>query len=465
MTNSPATETAHIPDGLEALIPAYLGRQRWYAGSDAPRPEDVRVRAARALALPGGAEDAGLVEVVLHQLIVEADGAVYQLLIGERPGGIPAEFLHSQEDAVLGLVGTRSFYDAVVHPELSRQLLEIISGGAERASRVRRVTAEQSNTSLVFDDRVILKLFRRLSAGANPDIEVTSALAEVGFAHVAAPVATWRWDGWDLAFAQRYLVGGSEGWALALTSLRDLYNSALENPAEAGGDFAGEATRLGHMTAEMHLAMVSAFGVDPSGLAAERWPALLDNIENRLRPAIEMLGGDEDLAGPATSLLARFRAVSDPGPALRVHGDYHLGQVMQTDDGWYVLDFEGEPARSLDERVASTSALKDTAGMVRSFSYAARFALRERDEAEIPRLSKLGTAWEAHNRQAFVDGYRRYAGIGEVLPSPDQVTTVLEAYELDKALYELAYEQAYRPDWISIPLSAIRGLLSDRQKG
>ena len=185
----------------------------------------------------------------------------------------------------------------------------------------------------MFDDRLILKLYRRLHDGRNPDVEVTSALAAAGFDHVALPLVTWREEPYDLAFGQQFLAGGSEGWALALTSLRDFYNSTCEHPAEAGGDFANEARRLGRMTAEMHLALAETLGVveRPGGHGRM---ALLHRADRR--PA-----GRRRPTWPVATCWPRpsccwpdLRAVDDPGPAIRVHGDYHLGRSWRpTPDG------------------------------------------------------------------------------------------------------------------------------------
>ena len=442
-----------LPAGVEALLPAYLGRQRWYAGSPHPAAGDVGVVVAGELVTTMGAGRR------LLWALVDGEGSRYQVLIGERPGDQPADFLNGHEGAVLGIVGRSYYYDATLDPDLALALLAVVSGGIESAQRVRPVSAEQSNTSLVYDDRIILKLFRRLLKGANPDVEVTTALDRAGFDHVAAPVAHWRRHGQDLAFAQRFLAGGSEGWALALTSLRDLYAASTGDPAEVGGDFSAEAGRLGRMTAEMHLAMAAAFGVERRALAERWWPLLLDSVEERLRAVVaEIGGGPRDAVAPFVTAL---RAVGDPGPAIRVHGDYHLGQVMRTDAGWYVLDFEGEPARSLEERMRPSSPLKDVTGMVRSLQYASHFVLGERSDDEVADLEPLAEAWEWHNRDAFLSGYRRARGIDSLLP-PDTATwaAVLAAYEMDKALYELDYERAYRPDWAPIPLGAITRMLA-----
>jgi maltokinase len=447
--------TEPLPDGLEGLIPSYLGVQRWFAGAGAPKPDGLQVARSQALwsaSAPG---------FRLWHAIADVDGATYQLLIGERPAGDRVDFLHGREEAVLGSLGSSLFYDAVLDSELARALLEVASGGAERAKLARPIGAEQSNTSLVFDDRLILKVFRRLHAGPNPDVEVTTSLAAAGFEHVATPLVTWQEEPYDLAFGQQFLAGGSEGWALALTSLRDFYNSADDFPGEAGGDFAAEASRLGHMTAEMHLALAAAFGTEPGTRSRASWETLVDRIEACLDAAREVAGSD--LSETARPLIARLRAVTDPGPGIRVHGDYHLGQVMETDTGWYVLDFEGEPARPLGERTAMTSPLKDVGSMLRSFDYAARYALTERTADELADLEPRAEAWEAHNRQAFLEGYREVAGIDSLLAGPTSTPVVLLAYELDKALYELDYERSHRPDWVPLPLGAIHRLVDGGQ--
>lgn len=447
MSDRPAVTT--LPDGVGRLIPGFLGRQRWFSGA---APDAVTLVDADELATSAAGA---------HRLlwaIVEAPpgGARYQILIGERPNGEHAEFLNGHEPLVLGSVGDRYYYDATVDPELMLAWLCVITDGAAIADRVRPVGAEQSNTSLVYDNDRIAKLFRRLQEGRNPDVEVTEALAAVGYAHVAAPVAVWQRGGTDLAFVQQYLAGGTEGWALALASLRNLYSVRPDNPADAGGDFAHEAARLGQVTAEMHLAMATAFGVDRDKFVAEGWPMVLAEIDDQLRQEVGAA-----ITGSAGRLLEQLAAVEDPGPAIRVHGDYHLGQVMRTDTGWYVLDFEGEPVRDKAQRLAFTSPFKDVTGMLRSFHYAAHFVLQEQDGHEQEKLRPLADGWEQHNRAAFLDGYFGTALVTDLLPErPDVRDIVSLAFELQKALYELAYERAYRPSWVAIPTAAIQRMLA-----
>jgi maltokinase len=444
-----------LPAGLAELVPAYLGRQRWYAGRRELGPGDVEIVETRELCSTAGGRHR------LHWIIVGADGDRYQLLVGERPDGEPAPFLNGNESAFLGVNGESYFYDAVTDAELALQLLPVVTAGVEYAERVRPISAEQSNTSLVFDDRIIVKFFRRLLHGPNPDVETTTALAGAGFEHVARPIARWRQSEVDFAFAQDFLAGGTDGWALAQTSLRDFYNSDADLPGEAGGDFSGESRRLGRVTAELHAAMAEVWGVDRDRLAAGEWVQLVDDIERRLDASAALIGEatGEGLGASARTAVGSLRAVVDPGPASRVHGDYHLGQVMRTDRGWYILDFEGEPARPLDQRMRPASPLKDVTGLLRSLDYAARFALGEATGGEVGPAERAA-AWERHNGAAFLDGYLAVEGVGALLPTGSERELVLGAYELDKALYELDYESAYRPAWMPIPAGAIVRILS-----
>lgn len=421
---------------IEELLPAYLARQRWFSGE---RPERVGVPHQEELAEG------------LRWMIVEVDGARYQVLLGLHPADQSPDFLRDNDDALLGVVDDVLVFDAVFDPGLALALLGKVAPG-EEAEHVRPIGAEQSHTSLVFDDRLVLKIFRRLEEGPSSDVEVTKALAEMGFRHVAAPLATWTFEGAHLAVVQPYLAGGSEGTALALISLRDLYNEACEDPAECGGDFAGEACRLGEVTAKMHLALAEAFGSQLGDASA--WASAA------AAQLVRLSEEDADLVA-VRHLVEELGSVDDPGAAVRIHGDYHLGQVLRTDDGWFVLDFEGEPARPAGERQPWSSPLKDVAGLVRSLDYAAELALDERDAGERETLAPQGARWASHNRRAFLDGYFATEGVTELLPAgEDERLTVLAGFELDKAVYEVLYEREYRPDWVEIPRRAIRRLVN-----
>jgi len=320
------------------------------------------------------------------------------------------------------------------------------------------LTGEQSNTSLVFGESAIFKVFRRVAPGPNPDLEVAAALADLGSTHVAEPYG-WvesRIDGATtvLAILSRYLRAASDGWSLAATSVRDLYALALGTAgpvgsgtaAEAGGDFAGEAERLGVATAQVHMDLAEAFG--PSELEPEAIRELAEQMFRRLDMAIAAvpeLGRYADMIGDAFSSLAKL---TNPVPAQRVHGDYHLGQVMRTRTGWVVLDFEGEPASPLAQRRARSSPLRDVAGMLRSFDYAARHQLLTHPERDI--LAPVAGDWVQRNGQAFCAGYAAAGGL-----DPARNAVLLRALLLDKAVYEVIYEARNRPNWLVIPLESI----------
>ena len=416
------------------FLPGYLARQRWFAGDE---PEKVEV------------VDHEQMGERLSWLLVEADGARYQLLVTRTQEGIP-EFLHGNDSALIGTADGVIYYDALVDPEAAIDLLHHLAPD-EEVARMRPMGGEQSNSSLVFDDRLVLKVFRRIHEGPNPDIEVTAALAEAGFPHVAAPVASWEHVGASLGVVQPFLCGGTDGWQLALTSLRDFYASELQDPAESGGDFAAEAERLGDVTARMHVALADALGRRPG--EPEAWLALMEQ-------QLERVASGREWEPQARQVLAQVRRLGDAA-AVRVHGDYHLGQVLRADAGWFVLDFEGEPSRTLDERRQASSPAKDVAGMLRSFDYASMVAMRERPDTGRETHQQQARAWEQRNRQAFLDGYFDTRGLAELWPGDsDDVRAVLAAWELDKALYELGYERDHRPDWMEIPEAAISRLVS-----
>ena len=441
---------------VPALLPIlaeWLPRQRWYSGQVEPTSLTIVDQEIRGDDFP-----------VLVRLLLAADGFTYQVLVGVRGRDEHPEFLRGRDQAFIADIGTTRgdaiAYDAVLDPELALVILDAVAPH-EKAERARLMGAEQSNSSIVYDERIILKLFRRVQRGHNPEVEITEALARQGFTCVAEPLATQQVGEYDLAILQPFLAGATEGWALALTSLRDLFGMhdtssipviSLDapppptDPGQAGGDFAGEAARLGAMTGGMHVALAEAFGRERADSGS--WAASIAKQLDALKP------GDVDPRG-AQAILDQLAGL-DPGAAIRVHGDYHLGQVLRTDAGWFVLDFEGEPARPLEERRRASSPLKDVAGMLRSFHYASAVARTERDEGA---LEGLAAAWENRNRQAFMRGYMRAAGAGRILPpDPECVGAVLAAFELEKAVYELGYERAFRPEWAHIPLAALRRL-------
>ena len=350
---------------------------------------------------------------------------------------------------------TRTLLDAIVDDRTVGMLRFCRIPGAEIEPGLDSLvlTGEQSNTSLVFGESAIFKVFRRVTPGPNPDLEVASALAKLGSSHIAEPYG-WvetRMDGATtvLAILSRYLRAASDGWSLAATSVRDLYATEDARAAEAGGDFAGEAERLGVATAQVHQDLAEAFG--RSELEPEAIRELAEQMYRRLDIAIATvpeLARHADKIGDAYSHLAKL---IEPTPAQRVHGDYHLGQVMRTQTGWVVLDFEGEPASPLAQRRARSSPLRDVAGMLRSFDYAARHQLLTHPDAAS--LAPKASNWVRRNSDAFCAGYAAAGGL-----DPAENSVLLRAMLLDKAVYEVIYEARHRPTWIPIPLESIAEL-------
>ncbi len=317
------------------------------------------------------------------------------------------------------------------------------------------LSAEQSNTSLIFGESAILKVFRRVFPGQNPDLEVAHALAGLGSEHVARPFG-WieaSLNGGEpalLAILSEYLRGACDGWSLAETSLRDLYAAdEAVRAADAGGDFAGEAHRLGAATASVHADLATAFGtslLEPGAVAD-----LAAQMTSKLKEACTEVPELARLAGPVEGAYAQLASLGRRLLVQRVHGDYHLGQVMRTQTGWVALDFEGEPAAPLERRRSRSPALRDVAGMLRSFDYAARHQLiGHPDEA---RLSASARDWVVRNSAAFCAGYAEVSGT-----DPRAEGVLLRALMLDKAVYEVTYEARHRPSWLPIPLGAIAGM-------
>jgi maltokinase len=319
-------------------------------------------------------------------------------------------------------------------------------------------SAEQSNTSLVFGHSVILKIFRRVSAGLNPDVEVHDALAKVGSKNVATLLG-WLDGTWTdpetgapvegtLAMAQEFLRSATGAWEMALTSVRDLYAEADLHPDEVGGDFAAESYRLGQATAEVHADLArtlptAVFG--PAELSAVS-KAMHERLGEAAQAVAKLMPYAERLAEAFDDLAGFDRPVR----VQRVHGDLHLGQVMRVPDGWKLIDFEGEPARPLEERRALQPAAKDVAGMLRSFDYAARHLLADRSD---PQLEFRADEWAERNRASFCEGYGASSG-----RDPREDGVLLRAFEVDKVVYEVMYEARNRPSWLPIPMSAVKRL-------
>lgn len=463
-------------------VERFLGQQRWFAG----KGRSWQVKGARTL---GWLQtDMPAVRIVLVTVAYDDEETeTYQLPLVEYASSVE-HLSHAlvAEDVDLG-DGPRYLYDALhdktVTPLWLDGICERRAGEGWLFHRDRSATempewgpsivvgAEQSNTSVVFGNAVILKVFRKISPGINPDIEVHAALAAVGSPHIAPPL------GWlegrlpaeqkvtavaatgesktdddqavSLAMAQLFLHNSTEGWETAKTSVRDLYAEGDLHADEVGGDFASEAYRLGVATADVHRALAQAF---PTGiLSSKQLKTMASDMSRRLAQAVKEIEGLEVYKDKLKATFNDLAMLTEPVAVQRVHGDYHLGQVMRTLDGWKLLDFEGEPARPLASRRALDTPLKDVAGMLRSFDYAARHLLA--DHPSEPHLEYRATEWVGRNVHAFCMGYGESIG-----RDPREQRVLLRACEIDKAIYEAVYESRNRPSWLRIPMSAIERL-------
>jgi maltokinase len=318
------------------------------------------------------------------------------------------------------------------------------------------MTGEQSNTSLVFGDQAILKVFRRLEPGLNPDIEVHRALTELGARHVARLLGSVTADidgeATSLAMLQEFMTTATDGWELAKTSVRDLMAEADLHADEAGGDFAAEAERLGIAAAEVHADLAEAFGT--SVLAGSELAARATAMHARLDAALTVVPQLADVESGLRSAFDAFGACASRGAQLttqRIHGDFHLGQILRTVHRFVMLDFEGEPIRPLATRRAFDSPLRDVASMLRSFDYAARHQIV--DSPGTAQLEYRADEWAQRNRDAFRAGYSEASG-----HDLDDDAAVIRGFEADKAVYEAVYEARNRPSWLPIPLGSLARL-------
>lgn len=488
------------PTKLE-LLTEWMASQRWYAAKGST-PNLARLASWRL------GDPAGEVGIETHIVLDSSgnSGVTYQVPLTYR-GAPVAELAHALVGTMEhGVLGTRWVYDGTHDPVYARQLLALIRGdaaaesstvtdapdprfgGEHAASWTTRLTfqssrvlvGEQSNTSIIVtaaDDEgrstpVIVKVFRQLAAGENPDVVLQSALRESGCERVPAVVGavagSWPLseggtgangghsdgngnsgtdvsnsgteDSTDLtahghlAFAQEFIPGTEDAWRVALRA------------AKSGTDFATAARDLGEATAAVHTVLSAALPT------AEASDADLARVTSTMRRRLSAASGlVTQIAERAQEIEAVFAAAeAGPWPALqRIHGDYHLGQVLHSQErGWLLLDFEGEPLRPLAERSLPDSTFRDVAGMLRSFDYAGGSAEHGDPDTD-------ARAWVESASQAFLDGYAKQA------PDARDHDALLRAFLLDKALYEVVYEARNRPTWLAIPVAAITRLLGE----
>lgn len=447
-----------VLEQLTAQLAAWMPEQRWYAHRGAGAPQ-IAVRGWAPLRV---APDHVVVLAVVAVLLERGDEALYQVPLvlrhpdapaGARdagsevgvlavPGGpLRADDATRDTDGRAALVATLVSGEGAVGPALSLASRRTVPGARlplGRALRSRVLSGEQSNTSLIVETEgaspLIVKLFRVLQDGENPDVVLQGALTAAGSARVPAAVgsATVRVGALRThsLFAQEFLPGVQDAWRLAL----DL--------AVAGQDFSAAARELGAAVAEVHRDLAGALGT----VAAD--PAVIEEMVAQMRRRAEQITAEvPEVGAHREALAALLDAASEVRwPAMqRIHGDLHLGQVLKVPErGWVLLDFEGEPLRPLAQRSLPDSPLRDVAGMLRSLDYVAGAVALEHD-------ADAGD-WAAAARRAFLAGYAEGAGWGA---EQSAMQVLLDAFEADKAVYEALYEARHRPRWLSIPLAAL----------
>ena len=459
-----------MTSAFEEHLHEYLGHQRWFAGKG--RPFTVSGRRTFAWLTDTSAKPAFRIELVTVDY-GDGDSEVYQLPMSYYP--------EVQEHLAHAFIGTWSepeigevmAYDALHDHAATSHLLDAIleerrleglefhrmeETDRELSGQSLLLSGEQSNSNLVFGEDALLKMFRKVAPGRNPDIEIHAALTHAQVDKVAGLYgwisASWE-DGADsgrtadLGMLQQFLRTATDGWTMALNSVRDLYAEADLHADEVGGDFASESHRLGAATAEIHRHLAELLG--SRSWTRDEVQELAAAMHGRLDAALAAV---PDLEPHAKGLREAFDALGavDTGvPVQRVHGDLHLGQTLRTVRGWKLIDFEGEPAKPLSERVAFDSPLRDVAGMLRSFDYAAGNLLT--DHPHDRQIAYRCREWAQRNRVAYCEGYAEESPI-----DPRHETALLRAYETDKAVYEVVYEARNRPTWLSIPMAAIARL-------
>ncbi|ANC02753.1 alpha-amylase [Pseudomonas putida] len=502
-------------DTLQAsILPQYLPKRRWFAGKEGPI-DAVRIRYGVRFGTPS-------TPVLLSELEVLSDGVTshYQLPFGL----LPEEQIHSALPQQLALSRVRrgrqvglitdafvqeSFVRAVLRAcqddtrlpssagELRFECTEQLAGLAlGEDSEVRYLSAEQSNSSVVIGERVVLKLIRRVNSGIHPELEMSAYLTAAGFANIS-PLLAWvsrvdeQAQSHLLMIAQGYLSNQGDAWSWTQNTLERAIRDEMEptqGSAEAHTDalseLSGFATLLGQRLGEMHLLLAAptadqAFAPRPSDTQdSERWGL---QINAELSRALELLAQHreqldsesqalvDDLQQQREGLAQHIEMLArqaQGGLLMRVHGDLHLGQVLVVQGDAYLIDFEGEPARPLDERRAKHSPYKDVSGVLRSFDYAAAMILRSASAVDLSDAARqarqrVARQYLHQSRHAFVEAYGlATAAIAHAWQHAEGERAALELFCLEKAAYEITYEADNRPGWLAVPLHGLHGLIS-----
>ncbi len=509
------------------VLPRYLPAQRWFGGK---ARQIAATRFVDWAPLTAGATPTWL--ALLDVAFADGSADLYFLPMSVTPGqadAVPEELRFAR---LTGPGGAAVLHDALADPNVVRALASAVERGqrfALRGGNIRgsatgafaelrgdpagplepRLGPPTSSNSLVFfGDRLLLKVFRRLEEGINPDLEIGRYLTAQGtFSRTPKVAGALEYQGNDggrftLAIMQQAVPNAGDGWTHALGELRGYYERAAARgaapdeaesphapraepdvPAEVAavvGAYLGTARLLGRRTAEMHRALAAdtadaAFAPEP--LTADDMAGLAHGVRQQARAALAALDANRDKLPEAIAPDARRLAEEVPGlleqlasappvppgaRKMRCHGDYHLGQVLWTGDDFVILDFEGEPTRTVQERRAKQSPLKDVAGMLRSLDYAAYaglFAFTRDRPADFDRLEPWAALWQRWTSAAFLREYLAAVGARPLLPrGPGAVEALLRWFMLDKAFYELLYELNNRPDWVRIPLRGLLGL-------
>jgi trehalose synthase-fused probable maltokinase len=465
MTDVPALVAAGDLSFLDDdALNEWIVAQRWFA-SKTRQVDHIAV----ASAVPLRTEAPLFVLCLVEARFPSGTHETYQVPLGLRP----AE--EGWTDRAIVDADGWTVYDALADPAHGRELLHRMrsntevqveqdefafrwaqSAGAGLGGTVdvRPVGVEQSNSSVVFGEDLILKAFRRVEPGINPELELLRFLSARGFPHIA-PLAGWyevegRLIDATLGILQEYLAGARDGWELTLDELAHDPDGML-----------ARLEALGAVVGEMHTALGSdssdpAFCPDEP--STEALAILTANVDEQIERVFLDLPESEALdpiAGRGQDVRERLNLLSHVavgGRVIRTHGDLHLGQTMLSDRGWVILDFEGEPARPLPERRLKRSPLRDVAGMLRSFSYAVA-------GARLLRGTTPPEDWEGRARERFLAGYHSSVDATLLPPGQQAIEQLLSVFELEKAVYELRYELNNRPDWVSIPVAGILRLL------